>query len=71
MSTIFSDTGVDLITLPICSLELNPIELMFNAIVQRHANEFVGLNIISNNDTLTLFYKVVDSITPDVMFTHY
>ena len=38
---IFKLIGIEFIILPIFSLELNPIKLVFNAIAQRFSSQFI------------------------------
>ena len=45
LSHIFNSVSIDLIPLPLYSLDLNPIKLVFNAMVQWHACEFINHNI--------------------------
>ena len=40
LGQMLRSVGIDIVSLPTCSLELNPIELVFNFIVQRFASRF-------------------------------
>ena len=63
--------GIDVINLPAYSPELNPIELVFNIIVQRFSSRFNESNTCMDEEILQLLHSVVDSITPDVVFSCY
>ena len=67
----FRSVGIHIVTLPTHSPELNPIELVFNVMVQRFASRFNESNANSDADVLNLLYSVVDSITPDMIFSCY
>ena len=67
----FKSIGIDVFTLPKCSPELNLIELMCNAMVQRFKSEHNSKEIKADKDALNSLTKVVDSIRPDVMFAYY
>ena len=62
---------IDVMTLPKHSPELNPIELIFNVMVQRFNSEFNSKKIETDQDVLNLLTNVIDSIRPDVMFSCY
>ena len=68
LSKILTKASVDSITLPVCSPRLNPIELVFNVIVQCFASQCNETSISSNEDMLSLLNKVIDSISPDKHF---
>ena len=69
LGQIFRSVGIDIVTLPTYTPELNPIELVFNVMVQRFASRFNESNANSDADVLNLLYSVVDSITPDIIFS--
>ena len=62
---------MDVVLLPACSPELNPIELIFNVMVQKFNSACDESEIFSNEDVLNLLCAVVDSMTTDVMFACY
>ena len=68
---MFRSVGADIVALSTCSPELNPIELVFNVMVQRFASRFNESNANSDADVLNLLHSVVDSITPDIIFSCY
>ena len=63
--------GTGLVTLPNCSPMLNPIELVFNVMVQMFASWFNESNYNSDADVFNLLCSMVDSITPDILFSCY
>ena len=71
LSDILTAVGVDAIPLPTCSAELNPIELVFNAMVQRFASACNECKIQNNEQMISLLNNVIDSITPDIIFSCY
>ena len=71
LKNILRDAGIDAATLPTHSPELNPIELIFNVMVQRFASRFNETALFSNDDILQLLNSVVESIAPDIIFSCY
>ena len=71
MKDSFKSIGIDVVTLPKHSPELNPIELIFNAMVQRFNSEYNSKEIKTDKDALNLLIKVIDSIRPDIAFACY
>ena len=71
LGQMFRSVGIDIFTFPTHSPELNPIELVFNVMVQRFASRFNESNANSDGDLLNLLYYVVDSILPDIIFSCY
>jgi len=71
LKNILRDVGIDAVTLPTYSPELNPIELIFNVMVQRFASKFNETELFNNDDVLQLLNSVVESITPDIIFSCY
>ena len=69
LGQIFRSVGMDIVTLPTYSSELNPIESFFDVMVQRFVSRFNESNADSDADVLNLLYSVVDSITPDIAFS--
>ena len=61
------EEGIDSITFPKHSPELNPVELKFNVIVQRFNSAF-GSKIIENNKYIwNILGSIIDSFSPDVV----
>ena len=52
LSKVLNEIGIDCITSSACSPELNPMELMFNAMVQYFASKHSKSNA-SNNEGIT------------------
>ena len=67
----YRSLGIDVINLPACSPELNPIELVFNIMVQRFTSRFNESSTCMDEEILQFLHSIVDSITPDVMFSCY
>ena len=65
------DVGIDDVTLPTHSTQLNQIELIFNVMVQRFASRFNETDSHDNDDILELLNSVVESITSDIIFSCY
>ena len=68
---IFSSVGIDLILLPTYSLELNPIELVFNIVVQLFTLKFNEMTIYCDNNAINLLAQVANSISPETIFSYY
>ena len=68
---VLHSVGIDSIPLSTCSPELNPIELVFNIMVQRFASKYSESSMKNNKEMLSLLNEVIDSITPDIIFSCY
>ena len=67
--SMIREAGIDALTLPTCGLEQNPIELIFNVMVQRFASRFNETELHDNDDVLEMLNSVVESIASNVIFS--
>ena len=69
--SILRDVGIDAVRLPTYSPELNPVELIFNVLVQKFASQYSEHNLVDDNDVLNLLNSIIDSISGDVIHSCY
>ena len=71
LKEVWKETGIDCVTLPKNSLELNPIELVLKTMVQRFNATFNVTMISTCKGALNLLRNAADSIHGDMTFYYY